>query len=282
MENIAAVKGQKRGKNLKEKIFPKTPQAGPGDVFGPVWLTDEPKEARSLLASGECVAFVLTQENRGQDLSGISWCFAPEEGVPWEQDPIRAIGQEELYRVWQRRKGLPWHIADTKRLSLRETVEEDGAILYEIQKDAQEAGFVEPLEADPAVRREKIRAYRSFVYGFYGFGIWTVFLRESGRVIGRAGLEIQEGSEEPFLGFVIHPRERRKGYAGEACRAVLEYGFAQLDLPVVRARVHRDNRASLRLCRKLGFRAEKEAPTPDSAWVDFLLRREDFSCSGIV
>ena len=138
MENIAAVKGQKRGKNLKEKIFPKTPQAGPGDVFGPVWLTDEPKEARSLLASGECVAFVLTQENRGQDLSGISWCFAPEEGVPWEQDPVRAIGQEELYRVWQRRKGLPWHIADTKRLSLRETVEEDGAILYEIQKDAQE------------------------------------------------------------------------------------------------------------------------------------------------
>lgn len=296
-------KGPGEENALKGRFFPEVGESGKRAGGGPVWLTDDPTEARRLQGEGECVAFVLTRENRELDLSGIPFCFAPEEGdlratageegcredggeslegrstesgAAWVRRMAERIGEEELGRVWQRHAGLPWRIADTRRLSIRETTEDDADILYRIQKDAQDAGFLEPMEEEPAARREVIRAYRRYVYGFYGFGIWTVTLRPGGQVIGRAGLEMAGDAPEPCLGFAIAPEERGKGYAKEACRAVLRYGFEELDLPAVRARVRRDNAASRKLCEELGFFADQKAQEAGGLWTELLLDAETF------
>lgn len=272
---------------MKGRIFPDAGKNGGEMAAGPVWLTDEPEEAGRLRKAGECVAFVLTEENRNADLSGVTYCFEADAGRPfspgeetdcgrWTEWIREQIGEEELLKVWQRHAGLPWHIADTERLSIREMTEADGETLYEIQKDAQDAGFLEPMEKDPRGRREQLGAYCRHVYGFYGFGIWTVTLKSNGRVIGRAGLEMVDGFSDPCLGFVIDPGERGKGYGEEACRAVLKYGFEELLLPAVRARVRRDNEASLHLCGKLGFVADKTAGKPKDLWTDLCLAAGDF------
>ena len=98
-----------------------------------------------------------------------------------------------------------------------------------------------------------IRDYIEKVYGFYGFGMWTVCLKETGEVIGRAGLSMREEFEEPELGYVIGEKWQRRGIAEEVCREILAYGRDELGFEQVRALMHPENKASKRLCGKLGF-----------------------------
>ncbi len=246
---------------------------------GSVWLTDEPRTALSLKEAGACVLFLLTPENADAELPGIEWCVQVDGGPPGSPEAeagseagncleaadsadaeavLEALGlsRDFLKKVWQRHAGLPWQIAETGRLRLRELTAED-------------AGDVRVLW-----EREGLEAYIRHMYGFYGFGIWAVECREeigtgkTGRIIGLAGLQMREGREEPELGFCIAPAFRGRGYALEACRAVLRCGFQELELSAVRAAVRRDNAASLRLCEKLGFLPEtddarKAAAPPD-------------------
>ena len=97
-----------------------------------------------------------------------------------------------------------------------------------------------------------MQEYIRQVYGFYGYGMWTVQLR-SGEVIGRAGLSVREGYELPELGFVIGRDYQGQGYAEEACRAVLAYGRKELSFEHVQALVEEENLPSRNLLAKLGF-----------------------------
>lgn len=82
----------------------------------------------------------------------------------------------------------------------------------------------------------------------------------SGHAAGRAGRE--HGKTDPGgaatgidadFGFLVAPPYRGTGIALEASGALLEYGFSRLGFTRVRADAHRDNTASRRLLRKLGF-----------------------------
>ena len=66
------------------------------------------------------------------------------------------------------------------------------------------------------------------------------------------------------LGYVFHPDVRGRGYAAEACAAVLRLGFEELGLHRVVARVDARNTASARLAARLGLR--QEAHLVDNAW----------------
>lgn len=233
-----------------------------------VWLTDEKREAERLRRAGECVAFVLTEDNRDEFASGVEWCAEADAG--WGEVCREALeaafGANWLLRVWQRYAGLPWTILETKRLILREMTEADLDALYEIQGEETD-GFLEPLCKDRAEQCVKIQEYIRHMYGFCGFGIWMMQEKESGRAIGRAGLQLREGFETPELGFAVAPPFRRRGYAEEACRAVLEYGSGELGFEEIRAVVHRDNENSRRLCEKLGFAEAKGMEGTDGMWV---------------
>ena len=97
--------------------------------------------------------------------------------------------------------------------------------------------------------------------------IWIVELAESHTVIGRAGLQLRDGYEEPELGFVIAPAYRGHGYAREACEAVLQVAREELFFETIRAVVHRDNEKSLRLCKKLGFIVDNKAGKDENPWI---------------
>lgn len=233
-----------------------------------VWLSDEKQEAQALSREGKCVVFVLTEENRGDFAAGVSWCAEADAG--WKTEKAGALeerfGEEWLLRVWQRHAGLPWKILETQRFVLREMTEEDLDVLYEIQ-GKEEAAFLEPLCEDKEEQRIKIQEYIRHMYGFYGFGIWMIQEKESGQVIGRAGLQMREGFEEPEIGFALAPAFRGQGAAQEACRGVLEYAGRELGLEQIRAVVHRENEKSRRLCGKLGFQVDESRENRDGMWI---------------
>lgn len=238
-----------------------------------VWLTDQKEEAEQLQKAGRCVVFVLTKENQGEFVSGVEWCA--EADAEWGKQNREALeeqfGAEWLFRVWQRHAGIPWTILETERLVLREMTEADLDAFYEIQ-GKEEAAFLEPLCEDREEQRIKIQEYIRNMYGFCGFGIWMMEEKESGRIVGRAGLQMRDGFETPELGYAVARAFRGRGYAEEACRAVLEYASRELGVEEIRAVVHRDNEKSRGLCEKLGFSVDSRGEPGDGLWIFYSKR----------
>lgn len=260
---------------LEEKL--KTAAKRENGAF--VWLTDEQDAVIRLKKEHKCVLYLLTQENAGGFCPEAEWCAEAPEGWPAEMESGGGKGRKEaeilsewpdykfLWQVWLRSHGLPWHICETKRLCLREAVEEDLDFFYEMMGDPEAAQFLDSLDQDREKEREKLAAYQKQMYGFYGFGIWTVLEKSTGRTIGRAGLQMREGFREPELGFGIGVGFREMGYGEEACRAVLDYAAGELELPCVRAVVDEKNVSSRRLCEKLGFYVDTVQKREGGMWI---------------
>ena len=66
-------------------------------------------------------------------------------------------------------------------------------------------------------------------YDEFGFGLWAMELQAEGQFIGDCGLTFQdvEGRRELEIGYHVIGRERGKGYATEAARLCLDFGFTR-------------------------------------------------------
>jgi RimJ/RimL family protein N-acetyltransferase len=121
-----------------------------------------------------------------------------------------------------------------------------------------------------------------------GDSFLAVTLKESGRFIGFVALnpEQKEGVCEYNLGYIFNFDFHGKGYATEACRALLEHAFGPLQADSVITGTAVENPASCRLLGRLGFKKTGEAKgsfrnDPDGKPIEFLgysycLPREDW------
>ena len=108
------------------------------------------------------------------------------------------------------------------------------------------------------------------MYGYYGYGMWLVFDRTTGNLIGRAGLEHRDfdGQTELEMGYVIAPAWQGQGIATEVCGAIIKFAREELDFPRLNALTDAKNAASIVLLEKLGF-----AYTEDSDAAGSRMRR---------
>lgn len=168
-------------------------------------------------------------------------------------EQLDEMDYESLDMAYRRLAGLPWKILETKRCIIRETTVEDVDAFYQIYQEPDITLYMEDLYADRDEEIAYVKDYIKNVYYFYGYGMWTVVEKESGQVIGRAGISWREGFELPELGFVIGVPWQRKGYAYEVCCAILVYAKDELGMKRVQAFVMRENKKSGKLCEKIGF-----------------------------
>ena len=180
----------------------------------------------------------------GQTLSGVEMII---EG-------FEEVDAEFLKRVWQRYYRLPWTIAVTKRCLIRELTLEDMDALFELYEDEEISKFTESL-FDREEETEYQRAYIENMYRYFGYGIWLVFHKETGELIGRAGLEHREVGEELELelGYLIGTKYQRQGYATEVCEAILTYAKEEICASCINCFIEEGNMASIALAEKLGF-----------------------------
>lgn len=218
-------------------------QSLPYDKEEILFVTDSPIEIAKLFAAGCYAIAFYHEENREAVFSEAQYAVEKvEELVP--------ASYEQAYR---RLAGLPWDILETEHLKVRESTLSDVEDFYRIYATPSITYYMEDLFGDRADERAYMEAYIRHVYGFYGFGLWTVLHKGEDRVIGRAGLSIREGYDSPELGFVIDAAYQRKGYGYEVCRAILHYAKDELGFEMIHALVKEENTASLKLLRKLGF-----------------------------
>jgi RimJ/RimL family protein N-acetyltransferase len=87
--------------------------------------------------------------------------------------------------------------------------------------------------------------------------ILAVELKETGACIGEVILVwLSETHKSAEIGFLIHPDFHGHGYAAEAIRPLIHFGFDRMDFHRVIGRCDGRNAASARLMEKLGMRRE--------------------------
>ncbi len=87
----------------------------------------------------------------------------------------------------------------------------------------------------------------------HGFGMWAVVEKETGNLIGHAGLQMLEHTGEVEVGYYLGRPAWGKGIATEAGAACIRYGFETLRLRQIVAVVRPKNSASQKVLSKLGF-----------------------------
>ena len=90
--------------------------------------------------------------------------------------------------------------------------------------------------------------------------MFTSELTENNRPVGRTGLSKTEIESEWSFGFWTHPNYWGNGFAAEAGRAVLQFGFSQLSASKILTAHATRNTSSKRVIEKLGFTHTGENP----------------------
>jgi [ribosomal protein S5]-alanine N-acetyltransferase len=87
--------------------------------------------------------------------------------------------------------------------------------------------------------------------------LWlAIRLRSDGRQIGGIGLRVDQLHQHAELGYWLGAPYWRQGYATEAAREMLRYGFEDLGMHRILATHFKHNPASGRILKKLGMRYE--------------------------
>lgn len=198
-------------------------------------------------APTDCIWIVSNRlQKQIADSLGIASVGEPQCGTRYAVESLAELDIEYLERVRRRYNHIPWDIGETDRCLIRELSLSDLPALYELYDKPGMTDYVEPLY-DYETEVEYQKAYIENMYGFYEYGMWLVFSKETGKLIGRAGLEHDE------LGYMIAPELQNRGYATEVCHFIIDYARENTDFEELYCRIDERNEASVRLAKKLGF-----------------------------
>jgi RimJ/RimL family protein N-acetyltransferase len=161
----------------------------------------------------------------------------------------------------------------TERLVLRRFDDEDAADLLAMVAHPSVARTTPEIEASA----EGVRRYVEMQRGLQPFEQGKCFdlaleRKGDGQVIGLVSLVCRE-HRQAEIGWALGVEHRGQGFATEAARALLDYGFARLGLHRIQASTSSRNPGSLGVMERLGMRLEarlREVELQDGAWEDEL------------
>lgn len=86
------------------------------------------------------------------------------------------------------------------------------------------------------------------------FGVHAIQLAESNEVIGEFSVfKIADATDKVEIGYIINDKYWNKGYATELIKGSLAYLQNANTIKTVIARVNAENKASIHICKSLGF-----------------------------
>ena len=143
-------------------------------------------------------------------------------------------------------------IMETERLIIRRFKAEDWQDLYDYLSKEEVVRY-EPYGIYTEEESKKEAARRADDEAFF-----AVELKENHKVIGNTSFAT-EGHEQFLtweIGYVLNPDYQGKGYATEASRRILKYGFEELNAHRIMARCNPVNKKSWHLMERLKMRRE--------------------------
>jgi len=154
---------------------------------------------------------------------------------------------------------------ETERLGLREILVSDAETMFELNSDPEVLRYTgdDPFESVEATR-EFLENYSD--YQRNGFGRWIVVLKATGEILGWCGLKRDRETNEVDIGYRFFRKHWNKGYATEAAKACLVFGFEELKLDKIIGRARKENTASLNVFDKLGMSFKEGFEEDGESW----------------
>ncbi len=151
-------------------------------------------------------------------------------------------------------------VIETERLILREYSFDDFNALFEIVSDPETMQHY-PAPFDEQRTKQWI-AWNLDNYKKYGFGLWAAVLKVSGEFIGDCGITMQNIDNEmlPEIGYHIHKKYWRRGFAKEAARTVRDWGFQNTQYDTIYSCMKYTNVGSYSTAIANGMKKVKEYP----------------------
>lgn len=145
-------------------------------------------------------------------------------------------------------------ILESARLRFRESTPDDAEHMFALNSDPE---VVQYTGDGPFASIEDARSFlENYVNVFRRFqrGRWLLELKSTGEVIGWCGLKFHEDNSETDVGYRLFKKYWGNGYATEAAKAAIAYGFDTLQLNRIVAHARKENIASLKVLEKCGMK----------------------------
>lgn len=149
-------------------------------------------------------------------------------------------------------------IIETKRCRLRIVSEEDipyiwSATRYEGFNDGMTWDAPEKIEELEGPLKKNIESWKKGTN--YSF---TIEDKENADFLGRIAIRKGKDDIKWSIGFWIHPKYYRKGYAKEAAMEIVKFGFERLDADIIESCCATWNIASKKIFESVGMKFIKE------------------------
>ncbi|WLR50823.1 GNAT family protein [Bacillus tianshenii] len=146
---------------------------------------------------------------------------------------------------------------ETKRLVLRQVKLSDAQTLFSYWSDPEVTKFmnIEPFQSLAQV--EEMIAYLNELAEKEQAMRYTLLLKKTNQIIGTCGFnDVNFAHNRAEIAYELGRDFWRKGYASEAIPTLLDYGFHDLDVNRMEAKVEPQNVKSIKLLYKLDFTFE--------------------------
>lgn len=163
---------------------------------------------------------------------------------------------------------------ETERLLLRTMLQSDFDALLLIFTDPNVmAAFNHPLFTREQMQRWLQRNLDH--QNEFGYGLFSVILKETGELIGDCGLEQMDDMNAAELGYDFRSEFWNQGCATEAACTVRHYAFDGLHLPHLISLIRVGNLASKRVAEKVGMTLVEECTRYGSQYWKFALTNQN-------
>ncbi|MBP6025468.1 GNAT family N-acetyltransferase [Ferruginibacter sp.] len=164
-------------------------------------------------------------------------------------------------------------ILETPRLILRRFTEADTRLLLQLNSNPEVLKYLhEPLLT---TEEQALHVLQNIILPQYknNLGRWAIHLKNTNEFIGWCGLKYRAELDEIDLGYRLMQEFWGKGYAFEAAKHTVDYGFNQLYLKKIVGRAHIDNAASLKILEKTGMQYIKDEVVDNCPVKTFMLSK---------
>jgi RimJ/RimL family protein N-acetyltransferase len=144
----------------------------------------------------------------------------------------------------------------TERLVIRPYREDDATALHDVFGSPEVMKWTpSPPSKDVAETVQRLARTMAFTTRQPpGMGLWALELKDASEFLGQVGLFPVEGKgPEVEVAYELAPRAWGHGYATEAARALVDYGFGELRLRRIVALILPDNARSRNVASKCGL-----------------------------
>ena len=146
---------------------------------------------------------------------------------------------------------------ETARLQLRALSVEDTPFIYSHFGNAEVAQYL--MDEPPLTEYAEAEAIIQFYQEPAGkpYNRWVIVRKSDQQLMGTCGYHKWDKRQfRAEIGYDLSPDFWGQGYMAEALTAVIQHGFARMDLHRIEAIVYLDNGRSVRLLQRLGFKQE--------------------------